>query len=270
MSGVAALLLALAAAGVVARHRAPPEPAEAADLPLPVPPVPPRIADGQDYENCLAMLATDPAGAGEFAEAWTARGGGGGATHCLALSRVELGDPERGAAMLQAVAAGGEGSDAARAAIYGQADQAWFMAGRPAEAFASATRALLLSPDDVDLLMDRATAASGLDRYADARDDLTRALERDPHRPDALVLRAAAYRHLRRLDLAQDDVERALALDHDDAEALLERGILRQRRDDAPGARGDWERAVALAPDSGTADLAQQNLALLDAGPERR
>ena len=95
-------------------------------------------------------------------------------------------------------------------------------------------------------------------------------LERDPHRPDALVLRAAALRHLQHLDLAQGDVERALALDPDDAEALLERGILRQHRDDAPGARGDWERAITLAPDSGTADLAQQNLALLDAGPERK
>jgi regulator of sirC expression with transglutaminase-like and TPR domain len=58
--------------------------------------------------------------------------------------------------------------------------------------------------------------------------------------------------------------------DPDNAEALLERGILRQRHDDRAGARRDWERAIELSPDSTTADLAQQNLALLEAGPDRR
>ena len=35
-------------------------------------------------------------------------------------------------------------------------------------------------------------------------------------------------------------------------------------------ARADWERAMELAPDSATADLAMQNLALSEAGPQRR
>jgi regulator of sirC expression with transglutaminase-like and TPR domain len=51
---------------------------------------------------------------------------------------------------------------------------------------------------------------------------------------------------------------------------LLERGILRQRRNDDEGARADWQRAISLAPDTATADLAEQNLALLEAGPVRR
>ena len=61
-------------------------------------------------------------------------------------------------------------------------------------------------------------------------------------------------------------MDRAIAIDPDNAEALLERGILRQRHGDVAGARGDWERAIALAPDRATADLAEQNLALLEAG----
>ena len=70
--------------------------------------------------------------------------------------------------------------------------------------------------------------------------------------------------------LRPQDVGRALDLDPEDPDAFLERGILRQRRGDPAGARKDWEKAVALSPDSATGDLAQQNLALLEAGPDRR
>ena len=59
---------------------------------LPIPPVPPRIAEGPDYEKCLGMLASDPAGANTFADAWQATGGGEAADHCLALAQVQLGD----------------------------------------------------------------------------------------------------------------------------------------------------------------------------------
>ena len=159
---------------------------------------------------------------------------------------------------------------AARATVYGQADQAWLMAGDPGHAFASATLALSLSGDDPDLLIDRSIAAGSLDRYEDAIDDLTHALDLDPRRPDALVLRAAAWRHTGHLDLAKDDIDRAFSQDPENPEAFLERGILRQRRGDRDGARRDWNKAIALSPDSATSDLAEQNLALLEAGPERR
>jgi regulator of sirC expression with transglutaminase-like and TPR domain len=92
----------------------------------------------------------------------------------------------------------------------------------------------------------------------------------DPRRVDALTDRAIDWRQLGSLEHAQDDIDRALAIDPDDPEALLERGILRQRRNDSSGARTDWERTITLAPDTATADLAQQNLALLEAGPDRQ
>jgi regulator of sirC expression with transglutaminase-like and TPR domain len=143
------------------------------------------------------------------------------------------------------------------------------MTGDADRALAAATLALSLSADDPDLLIDRAVAAGSLERWQDAVDDLTHALEEDPRRADAMVLRGSAWRHLGQLDLAEDDIARALEMDPENAEGLLERGIIRQRRNDSPGARADWERAIALSPDSPTADLAQQNLALLEAGPDR-
>ena len=240
------------------------------DGPLPIPPVPPRIAEGHDYETCLGMLTNDPAGAETFAEAWEATGGGDGATHCLGLATIALGDPDKGAKILQDLADASHGTAVSRATVYGQADQAWLMADEPDQAFGAATMALSLSPDDPDLLVDRAVAAGLLERYQDSVDDLTHALDVDPKRADAYVFRGSAWRHMGQLELAQDDIDRALILDPDRPDALLERGILRQRRNDRSGARDDWERAISLAPDSSTADLAQQNLALLEAGPSRR
>jgi tetratricopeptide (TPR) repeat protein len=254
-------------------HASPPAEADAAASepvaqPLPVPPVPPRVAEGPRYEQCLSMLSDDPRGAASFAETWT--GGGEGATHCRAMAEVSLGEVETGARDLEHLATGSHAPPAARAAVYGQAAQAWLMAGNAAQAFSAGSAALALTPDDADLLIDRAVAAGALDRFEDALDDLTHALEVAPHRTEALVLRAATWRHLSQLDLAQDDVDRAIAFDPENAEALLERGILRERRNDPAGARGDWERAIVLAPDSATADLAEQNLALLEAGPARK
>ena len=237
---------------------------------LPIPPVPPRIAEGADYEKCMAMLGSDPEGANAFADAWQATGGGEGAAHCLALAQVQLGDVQTGAEMLEKLAASSKAPAVARATVYGQADQAWLMAGDPSRALGAATLALILSPDDPDLLIDRSVASATLGHYEDAVDDLSHALELDPKRPDALVLRAAAWRHEGHLDLAQDDVDRALARDPDNPEAYLERGILRQRRGDRAGAHKDWVQAESLAPDSATSDLAEQNLALLEAGPDRR
>ena len=237
---------------------------------LPVPPVPPRIAEGEEYERCLAMLPTDSAGASAYAESWAQRGGGEGATHCLALAKVEQGDAASGADMLQALASASHGTQLARAAIYGQAEQAYQEAGDLPSALGAVTLALSLSPDDVDLLVDRTVVSGGLGHWQDCVDDLTHALDLDARRGDALVLRGSAWRHLGHLELAQDDIDRALLIDADDSDALLERGILRQRGGNGTGARADWRRVVDLGPDSFTADLAKQYLALLDAGPERK
>lgn len=240
------------------------------DETLPLPPIPPRIAEGVEYEHCLSMLNDNPAGAHAFADAWVATGGGDGAAHCLALATIQLGEPGDGAELLDTLANHSGASATARASVYGQAGQAWLMAGDASRALGSATLALSLAPDDVDLLVDRSIASGTLERYGDAVEDLSRALELDPRRADALVFRAVAHRQLGHLEQAQDDVDRATGLDPDNPDALLERGIQRQRRGDRSGARKDWERAAALSPDTATGDLAQQNLALLDAGPDRR
>jgi len=239
------------------------------DEPLPIPPVPPRIAEGAAYEACLNMLASDPSGADAAAVAMAANGGGEAAQHCHALAQVELGNTEEGATLLDQLAAGSAAQAASRATVFAQASQAWTMSGKSAQAYASATAALALSPDDPDLLIGHAIAGLALKKYTEAVADLTHALDLDPKRGDALVLRAGAYRNLGKLAEAAADIAQALALDPDSADALLERGILRQRQGDLAGAKADWQMAADLAADTPTGDLAQQNLALLEAGPRQ-
>ena len=235
---------------------------------IPLPPVPPRIDEGSDYDACLGMLPDDPSGAIAFAQSWRARGGGDGALHCHALATIAMGDPAGGAAFLDHLAQASRGSIAARASIAGQAAQAWLMAGDAQHSFASADIAVGLYGDDPDLLMAHATAAARLSRNDVAVADLDRVLTLDPNREDAFVLRATAHRASGEFDAAASDIEAALALAPDDPDALLERGLVRQHRGDLTGARQDWERAMSTAPDTPAADLAEQNIALLEAGPE--
>jgi tetratricopeptide (TPR) repeat protein len=269
---IAGIALLLAVGGFAAWYglAAPPPDADTADdAALPVPPIPPRIAGGLEYDRCLGLLTADPAEAASFAADWSNNGGGDGAVHCLALSRIALGEPDQGAAMLEALADTTAAPASGRGALLDQATQAWLMIGTADRAAADARKGLALLPEDPALLFDAARAASALGRYQDAADELDRALAREPRWTEALVLRGTALRHLGALGPARAAIDAALALDDTNAEALLERGILRQRANDPDGARADWERAVELAPDTPAADLARQNLALLEAGPSR-
>jgi tetratricopeptide (TPR) repeat protein len=233
------------------------------DAQLPIPPVPPRIAEGDQYDHCMDMLADDPAGADALATSW--KTGGEAAAHCHALAQVELGNPAAGAALLTTLASTSQAPAPSRAEVFGQAAQAWTMAGASQDAYAAATQAINLAPEDPDLRVTHAIAAITVHRDAEAEEDLTDALEADPKRVDALILRATARRDLGHLAAATADINAACAQDPDNADALLERGIIRQRQGDLAGARADWEKAADMSPDTATGELAQQNLALLDA-----
>ncbi len=236
---------------------------------IPLPPAAPRIAGGPEYEACLDQLATDPAAARHLAATWSAQGGGLGAAHCGALAAIALGHPADGAAALDRLAHSSTADAAARATVYLQADQAWMLAADPAQAAASATAALALTPDDPDALIDRAHARTGQSRVQDAITDLDAALEIEPKRDDAIIQRAGDLRRLDQLAAAAADVDRVLTRDPDDPDALLERGVIRQRQGNLAGARSDWEQASALAPDTATGDMARQDLDLLEAGPQK-
>ena len=281
----AAVLIVVAGAVVVSRTDAPAgrahrytPPAELARAEpqgdgageLPVPPFPPRIAESNPYDKGMTMSADDPQGAEAIATSWQATGGGEAAVHCQALASIAAGKPEAGAKLLEDLAHGGKVQGLAGAVLLGQAAEARLMVEQAEPALQDATEALAIRPDDPDLLISRANANDALDRDNDAVDDLTHALQVDPSRGDALVLRASLRRRMDQPDEAQADISRALALDPENAEALLERGIQRQETGDLAGARQDWTHAQKADPNSEAAELAAQNLALLDAGPAQK
>ncbi|MEO3473149.1 hypothetical protein AAFN86_14865 [Roseomonas sp. CAU 1739] len=242
----------------------------AGDEILPTPPEPPRLVDAPEYERCLQMLDEDPEGARTLADSWAMEGGGEGAAHCAALAMLSLGEAERAAEALERIATRSQAGIAARAAVFGQSGEAWIAAGRPQRAHAALSLALALTPADSELLTERAMASLALDRPADALADVDRVVAVEPTLAEAWIVRASALRRLDRLAPAAESVVQALRLESDNVEALLERGIIRQAQGDAAGARADWERVVELAPDSAAADLAAQNMALIEAGPLRR
>lgn len=231
---------------------------------------PGRFGGGPDHERCFGLLRTDPEDARFFADGWEAAGGGDGARHCAALALLALGETERGAERLEDLARRSEAGAAARAAVFAEAGNAWMLAGDADRAYAAATMALTLAPDDPALVLDRALALGAMERYAEALEDLDRAVALDPSHVDAWVLRGAAKRQLGRAAEAERDVAHALSLDPNDAEALLERAALRRAKGDVRGARADWERAVRTAADSETAELARRNLELNPLPPQRR
>jgi len=245
-------------------------PATETEEELPLPPELPRLASGPDYETCLALTQSDPDAARSFAENWERSGGGEGARHCLALALLADGEAASAAERLESLARNSQANLAARVAVFSQAVEAWNVAGQPGRAYAAATMGLTVAPNDAELLIDRALSLGALGRFRDALPDLDLVIRQQPQRADAWVLRGTALRHLEQMAEAEAAVRQALALDPENPEALLERGILKQLRGDLAGARMDWQQVVLVAPGSPAADLAEQSLALNEAGPQRR
>ena len=218
------------------------------------------------YERCMKLADSQPVEAQREAMQWRTKGGGYAAEHCEAAALLNLKQYEEAAKRFHDVAEGTVAEDPSlRAEAYDQAAEAWLMAQKLQNARTELDAGLKLTPKDVRLLMDRAQAEGLAHDFWAALDDLNAALDIEPNRVEALVLRAAAYRQVNAPDLAVDDVARAISLQPQFPDAYLERGTLRAMKGDYDGAREDWNRVKQLAPGSFAANLAQSDLAKLEA-----
>jgi tetratricopeptide (TPR) repeat protein len=229
-------------------------------------PAPAPADDAAQYAKCLDAARKTPAAALTTAEGWRTAGGGFPADHCAAVALFGLQRYPEAAQRFEALAGAmmTRGPDM-RAGALQQAGQAWLLANLPAKARSDFDAALSFTPEDPDLLIDRARADAETSNWKVAVADLDRALALAPGRADALVYRASAWRQLGDLDRARTDVAAALAVAPKDAAGLLERGIIRRLAGDAAGAGADWRQVETDAPGSPEAASAKANLARLGA-----
>jgi tetratricopeptide (TPR) repeat protein len=220
-----------------------------------------------DYSQCAALVQKNPAQAEQSARAWQDADGGAAATHCLALALTELKRYAEAARTLDGLARSRDITDnLQRAALFDQAGNAWLLAGIANNAAQSFSAAISQSPNDVDMLADRARARAMLKDWAGAEADLSAALLKDQNRADLLVLRASARWALNRKADAATDIVRALALYPDYPAALVERGMMKYSAGDTGGARKDWKKAASGSGEA--ADAARRNLDAM--GPEQK
>ncbi len=220
---------------------------------------------GRRYTACMLLARKDAGQAQSAARDWHAKGGGVPAMHCLSVALLSLGYYAQAAENMEALARGDHKLSAAlRSDLYGQAGNAWNIAGKPGRALRAQSAALKLKPDDADLLIDRGITLAGSARYWDALDDLNRALEIAPGRVEALVFRAAAWRKLGSLELAEEDIDRALLRAPENRSALLERGLIFEVNGDLAAARAAWLLMLDLAPDGPLTEAARGNLERID------
>lgn len=225
----------------------------------------PSLTGVNRYDRCLTLVKSNPHEAESAADAWHGEGGGAAALHCEALALTALhryGDAAAKLDQAAIIAPGGQRD--LRVALYDQAGNAWLLAGQPSKAETSISTALTLSPDDEDILFDRARVRAARKDWQGAEADLTKLLAMDSDRADAWVLRASARHAEGRKAEAGSDIVHALQIYPDYPEGLVERGAMKLESGDAAGARSDWQKAIHAAPNGDAAAAARQHLVELD------
>ncbi len=201
----------------------------------------------EDYDTCIALIATDPVRAELEAGDWARFGGGAAARHCYALSLIEIGAPGRAIDVLLDIAAEeGELSPEARADILVQAGEMLVEEGDLVTAGVVAAQAISLDGGSSGSAGLRASIRLRNDDARGALGDLNAALGRSGNKPRLLILRAAAYRGLDQFIAARDDASYATELAPNMAEAWLERGRVEARLRDRVSARQSLLRAIEL------------------------
>ena len=204
-----------------------------------------------DYTECIILAGKDPDAAIKRAQSWWQGGANQAARQCLGYALVQKGQFVQAGKIYEDLAADAMGEVAVlKAELYGQAGQAYYLAGMQERAIEAFDRAIALRPGDADLFIDRAVARDEAGLFFEAIDDLNTAIEIEANRPEAWLYRAAAYRHIGSLDLALEDANRAVVLSQRSPEALLERAQIKDLRKDIAGARADLQSLIKLAPKS--------------------
>ncbi len=228
------------------------------------------------------MIDRSPDKAINLALEWQAGGGGVPARHCEALALSHMKEYAEAAVRLMRIAddmrvgkgmpVRGDQRMVANASLladmYGQAANAWLLADEIVRAEDAIELGLAVvpagTPQQNELLVDRARIAAADDDFEYALQDLEAVLQADENRTDILVLVAAAARGVGQLDRAEEALMRYRKAYPDDTAGLLELGNLRHAQGRTDDARKAWLALLRSAPEGRNAEAARANLEKLD------
>lgn len=121
--------------------------------------------------------------------------------------------------------------------------------GRLTDAITDFTRALAISPDNIEALLGRGDAAGRVGEFGRSLADLNRAIELAPHNANAHVLRGLANSRRGDSQAAATDYDAALGLDARNMDALVNRAALYSISGQQAKALADLNAAIAIRSD---------------------
>jgi tetratricopeptide (TPR) repeat protein len=186
---------------------------------------PANAADSQ-YDRCVALAQKQPQAAYDMASSWRSDKGGVAAMHCQGMALINLGQPARGAGVLDSAAEKMDLSSPILAAdLFSQAGNAWLLAGDATRAIARFTWALDRMPEAAssraDTLIDRARAYAQLENKDKSLADLSAALLLVPANIEARLLRAELYLSQGKAGSARRDLTALKSLQMDENEKTI-------------------------------------------------
>lgn len=217
---------------------------------------------------------------------WIAAGGGVPARHCEAYSLSRMGEHAEAAARLMKIADDMRfgrdmpvrmgkrvvATEPMLADMYGQAANAWLLAGEIIRAEDAIDLAVTLSAkgtsQEYELVLDRARIAAAAEDFTLALQDLDFVMKADPGRKDILVLVAAAARGTGDLDRADAALQGFQKAYPKDAAGFLELGNLRHAQGRIEDARKAWIKVLLIEEAGESAKAARANLEKMDVKQE--
>jgi len=234
------------------------------------------------YSLCLDLAERAPDKAINNALIWQNEGGGVPARHCEAIGLSHLKEHAEAAIRLEKIAEDMRvGKDMPvrlgkrlvatspmLADMYGQAANAWLLAGAIGKAEAAIDLAMSLTAtgtsQELDLLLDRARIAAADEDYGSALTDLEYIKSRDVGRTDILVLIAASARGVKDYPKATKALDAYQSVFMDSPSGHLERGNLFDAMGQSVAARQSWLRVLQLVDTGPNADAARLNIERID------
>jgi tetratricopeptide (TPR) repeat protein len=230
-------------------------------------PAVPETYGAKTYDDCVALVAANPAQAEVEADRWAQEGGGTPALHCRALALLAQGARRRAAGLMVAIASDDRTlPDEVRSEILIEAGEVFLGLGELELGHSVAARALLLAQEPRAALTLSARLKAEQGDWLGAVNALDGALALGAPDADLLVLRASARLRLGDRVAARADLLWATEIAPDLASVWLERGALEEAGGDRDAARAAWLQAIDLDRDGAVGDTARLRLQRMDAG----